>query len=132
MLLSRGELCRTHRDPAELLSGTVSRPLSDGRLLPTGPTAAMASLTQLPPEILHEILGYVAPEDLGPLLLTCRRFHNFVAGNSSLCKAIYLHHLVRALLVPFSVPGRTAQASGRTSPPRRTSPGRASSTTWWR
>ncbi|EAQ88248.1 hypothetical protein CHGG_04867 [Chaetomium globosum CBS 148.51] len=52
-----------------------------------------AALTNLPPEILHNILSYVEPEDLTWLPLTCRVFNNFIKGNNPLCRAIYLRVL---------------------------------------
>ena len=56
---------------------------------------AVSPLTQLPPEILHNILGLVDPDDLASLPLTCRSLYHFVTGNAPLCRAIYLRHLVR-------------------------------------
>ncbi|KAH6856798.1 hypothetical protein B0I37DRAFT_403282 [Chaetomium sp. MPI-CAGE-AT-0009] len=52
-----------------------------------------AALAHLPPEILHNILTYVDPEDLAWLPLTCRLFNNFIKGNNPLCRAIYLRIL---------------------------------------
>jgi len=51
-------------------------------------------ITQLPAEILHNILGFVEPADLGRLLLTCRYLYGFVDGNSALCRDIYHRTLV--------------------------------------
>ncbi|KAK0627234.1 hypothetical protein B0T14DRAFT_563058 [Immersiella caudata] len=50
-------------------------------------------ITQLPAEILHNILGFVEPADLGRLLQTCRYLYGFVDGNSALCRDIYYRTL---------------------------------------
>ncbi|KAK3306592.1 uncharacterized protein B0T15DRAFT_412957 [Chaetomium strumarium] len=50
----------------------------------------MAALTHLPPEILHAILGYVDPEDLARISVTCRCLNNFIKGNNALCRAVYM------------------------------------------
>jgi hypothetical protein len=51
-------------------------------------------ITQLPAEILHNILGFVEPADLGRLLRTCRYLYRFVDGNAALCRDIYYRTLV--------------------------------------
>ncbi|KAL2016273.1 hypothetical protein VTK56DRAFT_4017 [Thermocarpiscus australiensis] len=53
----------------------------------------MTLLTQLSPEIIHKILSFVEPEDLGRLPLTCRCLNTFVKGNNALCRDIYLRIL---------------------------------------
>ncbi|KAK3944895.1 hypothetical protein QBC46DRAFT_350253 [Diplogelasinospora grovesii] len=53
----------------------------------------MVTLTHLPPEIVHNILSYVDPEDLASLCLTCRYFSNYVPGNRALWRDIY-HNLL--------------------------------------
>jgi len=54
----------------------------------------MVHLTQLPVEILHNILGFVEPADLGNLPRTCRHLYGFVTGNAALCRDIYYRMLV--------------------------------------
>jgi hypothetical protein len=51
-------------------------------------------LTQLPPEILHNILSLVELDDLTAIQLTCRFLNNFIQGNNALCRAIYLRLFV--------------------------------------
>ncbi|KAK0643642.1 hypothetical protein B0T16DRAFT_186983 [Cercophora newfieldiana] len=53
----------------------------------------MVHITQLPAEILHNILGFVDPSDLGTLPRTCRYLYGFVTGNSALCRDIYYRTL---------------------------------------
>lgn len=57
----------------------------------------MTSLLLLPPEVLLHVLAFVEPEDLASLPRTCRYLHDFVTGNNSLCRSIYLRYLVRSL-----------------------------------
>ncbi|UKZ73830.1 hypothetical protein TrVFT333_001483 [Trichoderma virens FT-333] len=52
----------------------------------------MAHLTTLPNEILHNILQWLAPRDLGSLPRVCKALHSFVKGNQKLCEDIYMHH----------------------------------------
>ncbi|PTB80497.1 hypothetical protein M440DRAFT_1397867 [Trichoderma longibrachiatum ATCC 18648] len=52
----------------------------------------MAHLTTLPNEILHNILQWMSPRDLGSLPRVCRALHGFVKGNQKLCEDIYLHN----------------------------------------
>ncbi|KAK3900135.1 hypothetical protein C8A05DRAFT_17516 [Staphylotrichum tortipilum] len=52
-----------------------------------------ATLTRLPPELLHSIFSHLDPEDLARLPLTCRHMNSFVKGNNPLCRAIYLRIL---------------------------------------
>ncbi|EHK22222.1 uncharacterized protein TRIVIDRAFT_124418, partial [Trichoderma virens Gv29-8] len=51
-----------------------------------------AHLTTLPNEILHNILQWLAPRDLGSLPRVCKALHSFVKGNQKLCEDIYMHH----------------------------------------
>ncbi|KAK4193566.1 hypothetical protein QBC35DRAFT_371506 [Podospora australis] len=51
------------------------------------------TILQLPPEIFHNILVFVDPEDLGTLPLTCRHFNDFISGNNALCRDMYLRYL---------------------------------------
>lgn len=55
----------------------------------------MAHILLLPTEMLHHILSYVNPEDLGALPLTCKGLNSFVKANKALYRDIYLRHLVR-------------------------------------
>ncbi|RFU77840.1 f-box domain-containing [Trichoderma arundinaceum] len=52
----------------------------------------MAHLTTLPNEILHNILQWLPPRDLGSLPRVCRALRNFVNENQKLCQDIYLHN----------------------------------------
>lgn len=54
----------------------------------------MASLTQLPPELVSNILSFVIPEDIASINLTCRYLYHTVKDNAALFRAIYLHNLV--------------------------------------
>jgi hypothetical protein len=54
----------------------------------------MLSLTQLPPEILQNVLCYINPEDVAAVAQVCQMLWRFMSGNSLLYKAIYLQHLV--------------------------------------
>ncbi|KAK4130000.1 hypothetical protein BT67DRAFT_430483 [Trichocladium antarcticum] len=51
------------------------------------------TLTQLPPETIHNIFRLVDPEDLRALARTCRFLHGFTTGNNALCRDIYLRIL---------------------------------------
>lgn len=51
-------------------------------------------LTQLPPEIIHNILRFVELDDLPTIPLICRFFNEFVKDNNALYRAIYLRLLV--------------------------------------
>ncbi|KAI1498717.1 hypothetical protein F5X99DRAFT_392444 [Biscogniauxia marginata] len=50
-------------------------------------------LTQLPPEIIHHILGYVDPSDLAWIPRICKNLYHAVTGNTTLFKQVYLRHL---------------------------------------
>ncbi|CAJ2512352.1 Uu.00g053670.m01.CDS01 [Anthostomella pinea] len=49
-------------------------------------------LIELPPEIIHHILGYVNPPDLAWCPRICKTLYHAVTGNSALFKLVYLHH----------------------------------------
>ena len=51
-------------------------------------------LQTLPPEILHNILSSIRPDDLDTVSQLSRFVHDFVKGNQTLCRGIYLNHLV--------------------------------------
>ncbi|KAI1365646.1 hypothetical protein F5Y08DRAFT_169289 [Xylaria arbuscula] len=53
----------------------------------------MPLLTDLPPEILYHILGYVDPHDLAWIPRTCKTLYHAVTANTSLFKQVYLRHL---------------------------------------
>ena len=55
----------------------------------------MVQLTQLPPEILHNILSHVEPEDTPYVRQTCRYLLNFIDGNRALFRELYYRKLVR-------------------------------------
>ncbi len=54
----------------------------------------MVHLTQLPPEILHNILSHVEPEDTAYVRQTCRHLLTFVDGNRALFRELYYRKLV--------------------------------------
>ncbi|EGO59946.1 hypothetical protein NEUTE1DRAFT_38488 [Neurospora tetrasperma FGSC 2508] len=53
----------------------------------------MVLLTQLPSEIINNIFGYVAPDDLPSIRSICRRLTEHVKGNAVLHRDIYYRHL---------------------------------------
>ncbi|KAI0191729.1 hypothetical protein EV127DRAFT_427690 [Xylaria flabelliformis] len=53
----------------------------------------MPLLTELPPEIVHHILGYVDPQDLSWIPRICKSLYHAVNGNTPLFKQVYLNHL---------------------------------------
>ncbi|KAK1755999.1 hypothetical protein QBC47DRAFT_299537 [Echria macrotheca] len=53
----------------------------------------MVLLTQLPPEIILNILGNLDPDDLGRVPRCCRLLRNFIKGNGLLYKSVYYHTL---------------------------------------
>jgi hypothetical protein len=63
----------------------------------------MATLTHLPPELLHNIFSHVDPEDLARIPLACQALNNFIKGNNALCRAIYLRLFVCDLLYSLAV-----------------------------
>ncbi|KAI1461550.1 hypothetical protein F4805DRAFT_453436 [Annulohypoxylon moriforme] len=52
----------------------------------------MVFLTELPPEIVQHVLGYVDPPDLAWIPRICKSFYHTVKGNASLFRAVYLNH----------------------------------------
>ncbi|KAI1381916.1 hypothetical protein F4677DRAFT_9300 [Hypoxylon crocopeplum] len=52
----------------------------------------MVLLTELPPEIVQHVLGYVDPPDLAWIPLICKTFYHAVNGNASLFRAVYLNN----------------------------------------
>ncbi|KAK8079755.1 f-box-like domain-containing protein [Apiospora hydei] len=52
----------------------------------------MVSLTELPPEVIHNVLQYVDPSDLAFVPRVCHTLRNSVRGNSMLFKHVYLTH----------------------------------------
>lgn len=53
----------------------------------------MVLLTELPPEILHNVFIHVEPPDLACLPRVCRTFAHAVSQNVSLFKQVYLRSL---------------------------------------
>ncbi|KAI4603336.1 hypothetical protein KJ359_006129 [Pestalotiopsis sp. 9143b] len=53
----------------------------------------MALLTELPPEILHNILRFVDPEDLAWISRICKTLYYSIKDNLTLFKDVYLAHL---------------------------------------
>ncbi len=58
--------------------------------------ATMPSLISLPNEIVHNILTFVDPSDLGRVPRTCRALRRFVEGDGQLWKDVYSGNLVRS------------------------------------
>lgn len=52
----------------------------------------MALLTDLPPEIIHNVLRFVDPPDLAWISRVCKTFCYSIKGNSTLFKDVYLAH----------------------------------------
>ncbi|KAI2602850.1 hypothetical protein GGR54DRAFT_466018 [Hypoxylon sp. NC1633] len=52
----------------------------------------MVLLTELPPEIVQHVLGYVDPPDLAWIPRICKSFYHTVKGNKSLFRAVYLNN----------------------------------------
>ncbi|KAK5624767.1 hypothetical protein RRF57_000482 [Xylaria bambusicola] len=53
----------------------------------------MPLLTNLPPEIVYHILGYVDPPDFNSIPRTCKALYHAVSANTPLFKQVYLRHL---------------------------------------
>ncbi|OTB03725.1 hypothetical protein M426DRAFT_41640, partial [Hypoxylon sp. CI-4A] len=49
-------------------------------------------LTELPPEIIHHVLGYVEPRDLAWIPRICKSFYYTVRENSSIFRDVYLNN----------------------------------------
>ncbi|KAK6827792.1 F-box domain-containing protein [Apiospora arundinis] len=62
---------------------------SDG---PLNANDSMVSLTELPPEVLHNVLQYLDPSDLAFVPRVCQALHHAVRGNAMLFKHVYLAH----------------------------------------
>jgi hypothetical protein len=54
----------------------------------------MSQLLTQPPEILHNILQQVDPEDLASLSKTCQTLRHFIQNDRLLWKSQYLRHFV--------------------------------------
>ncbi|KAI1468702.1 uncharacterized protein F4812DRAFT_458231 [Daldinia caldariorum] len=52
----------------------------------------MVLLTELPPEIVQHILGYVEPSDLGWIPRVCKILYHVINGNTSLFRIVYLNN----------------------------------------
>lgn len=52
----------------------------------------MPLLTELPPEIVHNILLFLDPEDLASVPRTCKGLNDAIRRNSTLFKGVYLAH----------------------------------------
>lgn len=52
------------------------------------------TITQLPPELISNVLSFVDLEDLPRINLTCRHLYHTVRGNTALFRALYLNNLV--------------------------------------
>ncbi|OTA69559.1 hypothetical protein K449DRAFT_384523 [Hypoxylon sp. EC38] len=52
----------------------------------------MTLLTELPPEIVQHVLGYVDPPDLAWIPRICKSFYHTVKGNTTLFKVVYLNN----------------------------------------
>lgn len=95
------------------------------------------TLTQLPPELVTNVLSFVDPEDLPMVNLTCRYLYHTVRDNTALFRALYLNNLVSLDALRLEVGGQalssllsheTATANSilnhqRTIPSRQTSTG---------
>lgn len=68
------------------------------RLLPVALSVSVTmvtlTLTQLPPELVSNVLSFVDPEDLPSVNLTCRYLYHTVRDNTALFRALYLNNLV--------------------------------------
>lgn len=57
-------------------------------------TMVTLNLTQLPPELVTNVMSFVDPEDLPRVNLTCKYFYHTVRDNTALYRALYLNNLV--------------------------------------
>jgi hypothetical protein len=55
---------------------------------------AATPILQLPAEILHHILQWIAPADLVVLPRVCTAFRTVTKGNHKLCRDVYMNTLV--------------------------------------
>ncbi|KAI1482615.1 hypothetical protein F4774DRAFT_370178 [Daldinia eschscholtzii] len=60
----------------------------------------MVLLTELPPEIVEHILGYVEPSDLGWIPRVCKNLYHIIHGNNSLFRIVYLNNYDNPLNKP--------------------------------
>lgn len=60
----------------------------------------MVLLTELPPEIVQHVLGYVEPSDLGWIPRVCKNLYHIVNGNTSLFRIVYLNNYDNPLNKP--------------------------------
>ena len=58
-------------------------------------------LAALPPEILNHIFMWLDPESLMTASHVCRLLYSVFKGNQSLCRNVYLLHMVRLPLSPL-------------------------------
>ncbi len=78
---------------------------------PSHHPAAMPNLINLPNEIVHNILTFVDPSDLGRVPRTCRALQRFVeGGGQQLWKDVYCGNLVGCV---FSLPILLVDRGGR-------------------
>lgn len=54
----------------------------------------MLTFTQLPPELVSNVLSFVDLEDLAQVNLTCKYLYHTVKENNAFFRAMYLRHLV--------------------------------------
>lgn len=52
----------------------------------------MALITELPPEIIHNVLRFVDPPDLAWVSRICKIFHYSIKGNPTLFRDVYRAH----------------------------------------
>lgn len=69
-------------------------------------------LTALPAEILHNILQWIYPADLVVLPRVCRLLYEYVKGNQTLYRAVYLETLVRLSSLFHCEPARLMAMAG--------------------
>ena len=74
----------------------------------------MAALLALPPEILHNVLKAVDPQDLATLPRCCRALQTFISGNRQLFKELYLQRLAS----PTDKASLSQLISAQDEPPR--------------
>ena len=75
----------------------------------------MPSILELPEDLILEVIGHVNFTSLLPLMCTSKRVYELIKTHErSLCKSIYLAHLVRWLPTPFCL---GISANSWTGPP---------------
>jgi hypothetical protein len=76
------------------ISSIIRTQLSDHpRLESSADQSKMVLLTDLPPEIILNVLSFVDPSDLAIIPPTCKALNYAIKGNSTLFKHVYLAHL---------------------------------------